>query len=59
MPQPSNDELVRQIRETRRKQIQECSERAAQKIIAFFPKIKTGAEMLAEIIAGEFSEINR
>jgi hypothetical protein len=59
MPQPSNDELVRQIRETRKKQIQECSERAAQKIIALFPRIKTGVDVLAETIAAEFSEINR
>jgi hypothetical protein len=59
MPQPSNDELVRQIRETRRKQIQECSERAAQRIVALFPKSKIGAEALAEIISAEFDEINR
>jgi hypothetical protein len=55
----SNDELVRQIKERRREQIQACSERAAQKIIALFPKIKTGVDVLAETIAEEFSEMNR
>jgi vacuolar-type H+-ATPase subunit H len=59
MPLRSNDELVRQIRETRKKQIQECSERAAQKILASFPKSKIDAEALTEIISAEFDEINR
>lgn len=58
MPLGSNDELVRQIRERRGQQIQECSERAAQKIIARFPKSKIGVDELAEIIAAEFSEMN-
>ena len=58
MPLRSNDELVRQIRERRAQQIRECSERAAQKIVARFPKIKIGVDALAEIIAAEFGEMN-
>ena len=59
MPHPSNDDLVRSIRERRSKQIQECSERAARKIVARFPKSKIAADELAEIIAAEFNEISR
>jgi hypothetical protein len=59
MPQPSNDELVRQIREARRRQIQGCSARVARNIVALSLKIKTGVDVLAETIAAEFAEIDQ
>jgi hypothetical protein len=57
MPVRSNDELVRKIRERRREQIQQCSERAAQKI-SRLSKGKLTADVLTEIISAEFSQMN-
>jgi hypothetical protein len=59
MPHRSNDDLVREIRDRRTKEIQECSERAAQKISARLSKGKLAVDVLAEIISEEFSELNR
>jgi hypothetical protein len=55
----SNDDLVREIRDRRAKEIQECSERAAQKIHARLPKSKLSVDDLTEIISGEFNGLNR
>jgi hypothetical protein len=56
MPQ-SSDEVIRQARERRQKQIAECSWRAAKKILA---KMKGGRPKeadVAELIADEFEEL--
>ncbi len=57
MSPSSNDELVRQIKEHRREQIQACSERAAQKIFSRLSKGKPSVEVLRDIISGEFTEL--
>ena len=57
MPVRSNDELVCQIKERRREQIRECSERAAQES-SRLPKGKLSVDALTEIIAEEFSAMN-
>jgi len=59
MPHESSDDVIRAARERRQKQIEDCSRRAAKKILA---KIKSGhlAEAkLAELIQGEFEELTR
>ena len=56
---PSNDELVRQIKDRRREQIKACSERAAQKIFSRLSKGKLSVEVLTEIISEEFNELQQ
>jgi hypothetical protein len=59
MPHSSSDEVAWAAREKRRKQIEECSKRAAKKILT---KLKAGRPTevtLAELIAGEFVELSR
>jgi vacuolar-type H+-ATPase subunit H len=60
MPQQSSDDIVRNAREQRRKQIEDCSRRAAKKILGKIPKGSHVSEAtLAEWIAGEFEELTR
>jgi len=58
MPQ-SSDEVVRAAREQRRKQIEDCSRRAAKKILTKLKSARPMEETLAELIAGEFEESTR
>jgi hypothetical protein len=60
MPE-SSDQIVQHHREVLREQIFRCSQKAAQKIAA---KLKSRSKKLsvaslAELIAGEFEELNR
>jgi hypothetical protein len=57
MPTHSNDELVREIRERRIKQIQDCAERAAHKIASRLTKAKLSVDELTAIISNEFKEM--
>jgi hypothetical protein len=62
MPKNSNDELVRQVRETRKKKIQECSARAAEKIVDIKirgskAKTKPTVQQITEMIAEEFGDL--
>jgi len=58
MPHPSGDDMVRAAREQRQKQVQECSRRAAKKIL-WKRKDSLPEAALAEWIAGEFEEMAR
>jgi len=53
----SSDEVIRNAREARRKQIEECSKRAAKKILAKLKSTRPTEATLAELIAGEFEEL--
>jgi len=56
-----NDQLVRQARDRVHAQIAKCSQRAAQKIAARLKSVskRPSVELLAELIAREFDELNR
>jgi vacuolar-type H+-ATPase subunit H len=55
----SSDDVIRAAREQRQKQIQECSRRAAKKILAKIKGGRPSEATLAELIAGEFEELTR
>jgi hypothetical protein len=61
MAKSSNDEVIRQMRESRKKKIQICSTRAAEKVLAITarPKAKSKptVQTVAEMIAEEFDEL--
>ena len=57
MPE-SSDQVIQHAREARQKQIQECSRRIAQKILARFKTGKPSTDVLAKLIAQEFEELN-
>jgi len=59
MPHSSSDEVVRQAREQRQKQVAECAKRAAKKILAKMKGSRPSEATLAELIAGEFEELTR
>jgi hypothetical protein len=59
MPHQSSDDVVRQAREQRRKQIEDCSRRAAKKILVKLKGSRLSEATLAELIAGEFEEMTR
>jgi vacuolar-type H+-ATPase subunit H len=59
MPHSSSDEVVRQARELRHKQVAECARRAAKKILAKMKGGRPSEATLAEMIAGEFEELTR
>jgi len=59
MPHESSDEVVRAAREQRRKQVEDCSRRAAKKILAKMKGSRPSEATLAELIAGEFEELAR
>jgi len=57
MPE-SSDQVIQHAREVRPKQIQECSSRAARKILAQLSKgSKPTADSLAKLVASEFDEL--
>lgn len=58
MAPESSDDVVRHAREVRVKQIEDCSRRAAKKILAKFKSGKPSTEILAKLIAAEFEELN-
>ncbi len=58
MPQTSDD-VVRQAREQRRRQVEDCARRAAKKILSKLKGSRPSAETLAQLIAGEFEELTR
>ena len=55
----SSDEVVWAAREKRRQQIEECSKRAAKKILTKLKSARPSEAALAELIAGEFGELSR
>jgi hypothetical protein len=58
MPTNSNNELVRQVRESRRRKIQQASERAAEKVVELGKKkSKPSVKAVAEVIAAEFEQL--
>jgi vacuolar-type H+-ATPase subunit H len=62
MPKNSNDELVRQVRESRKRKIQEASDRAAEKVIEIVShglkrKSKPTVQTVSEMIAKEFDAL--
>jgi hypothetical protein len=57
MAHSSNDDLVREMREHRVKQIQDCSDRAAHKIASRLTKAKLSVDELTVIISNEFKEM--
>jgi hypothetical protein len=62
MPKISNDEVVRQIRESRKRKIQKCSARAAAKIAEIAVRgskamSKPTVTQISEMIAEEFNEL--
>lgn len=59
MTPESSDDVVRHAREVRAKQIEDCSRRAAQKIVAKFKTGKISSDSLAKLIAEEFQELSR
>jgi len=60
MPHESSDDVIRAARERRQKQIEDCSRRAAKRILAKIPRGSHLSEAtLAELIAGEFEELSR
>jgi hypothetical protein len=59
MTPESSDDVVRHGREVRAKQIEDCSRRAAQKIVAKFRTGKISTDSLAKLTAEEFEELNR
>jgi hypothetical protein len=56
-----NDQVVQAAKERLREQIERCSHHAAQKIAARLKSVhkKPSVELLAELIAREFDELNR
>jgi hypothetical protein len=56
-----NDQVVQGARDRVREEIEKCSRRAAQKIAARLKSVptKSSVELLAELIAREFDELNR
>jgi hypothetical protein len=46
-------------REKRKKQVEECSRKAAKKILAKLKTARPTEATLAELIAGEFEELSR
>jgi hypothetical protein len=48
MPDRSSDQVIQQAREVRLKQIQECSSRAARKILAQLSKSVRGASLFPQ-----------
>jgi len=59
MPQQSSDDVIRQARERRQKQIEGCSRRAAKKILRKIKGTHLSEATLAEWIAAEFEELTR
>jgi hypothetical protein len=59
MPHQSSDDIVRAAREQRQKQVQECSRRAAKKILLKLKGSPLSEATLAEWIAAEFEEMTR
>ena len=57
----SSDQVVQHSREVLREQIYRCSQRAAQKIAARLKSVskKPSVELLADLIAREFEELNQ
>jgi hypothetical protein len=56
----SNDEVIRQMRDSRRRKIQACSERAAENVVEIFAhgkKTKPSVKTISEMIAEEFTEL--
>lgn len=58
MPHESSDDVVRAAREQRHKQVEDCSRRAAKKILAKLKAGKPSTEALAKLIASEFEELD-
>jgi hypothetical protein len=59
MPDRSSDQVIQHAREVRRKQIEECSSRAARKILAQLSEgSKASADTLTKVIATEFDELS-
>jgi hypothetical protein len=56
---PSSDEVVRQYRDHRQKQVVECAKRAAKKILAKLKSSRPTEAVLSELIAAEFEELTR
>jgi len=55
----SSDQVIQHAREVRQKQIQDCSSRAARKILAQLSKgSKPTADTLTKLIAAEFDELS-
>jgi hypothetical protein len=56
-----NDQVVQAAKERLREQIERCSHHAARKIAARLKSVhkKPSVELLAELIAREFDELNR
>jgi hypothetical protein len=57
----SSDDIVRNAREVREKQIQDCSQRAAEWIVKLLkspPASRITTEILTRLMASEFSDLN-
>jgi hypothetical protein len=48
MPDPSSDQVIQHAREVRRKQIEDCSSRAARKILVQLSKSVRGASLFPQ-----------
>jgi hypothetical protein len=60
MANPSSDQIVEQARQVRRKQVHDCSRRAAKKILAKIPKGPRLSEAtLTDLISQEFEVLVR
>jgi hypothetical protein len=59
MPHSTSDQVVWAAREKRRKQIEDCSRKAAKKILAKLKGGRPTEATLTELIAGEFEELAR
>ena len=59
MPHESSDDVIRAARERRQKQIEDCSRRAAKKILTKIKGRQLSEATLAELIRSEFEELTR
>ncbi len=57
MPHESSDDVIRAARERRQKQVEDCSRRAAKKILAKIKGRHLSEATLAELIKTEFEEL--